>query len=206
MDFFPKNPKFFDLFEELAGKAETAGKILSNIKVSHNNIISLAKKTRELENEADEICHSLYRQADSTFITPIDREDIHALARTLDNIIDLIENLTSNLVLYRIKKQEYQFNKFTHVIGQATNKIFTLIELLKHKGKYIGQMRALIIEIHSLENEGDSLIRLSFQKLFTRRNPLHVIKWKDLIENLEEILDECEDTADIVDEIIVKNF
>lgn len=207
MDFFPKNPKFFDLFEKLAEIVAAGGEILPKIKIGKTSLLTYSKKTQELEHQADEICHRLYHEADSTFITPIDREDIHALAHILDNIIDLIENLTSNLILYRVTRETSEFNNFCQIINRATGKLYSLVSFLKHRNKNISQMRKLIIEIHSLENEGDQLIRRAFKHLFANhRNPIGVIKWKDLFENMEEILDECENTADISEEIIVKNF
>ncbi|MBI2616765.1 DUF47 domain-containing protein [Candidatus Gottesmanbacteria bacterium] len=207
MDFFPKNPRFFDLFIELSKIVNLSGNILLRVKVGSKNINSLAKKTWELEEEADTICHKLFYEADSTFITPIDREDIHIFSRNLDNIIDLIENLTSNIELFNIKREIPQFKPFVKVINKATSKVLQLVTLLKGQNKNIKEMRKIIIEIHSLENEGDRLIRQAFKYLFDNgKNPILVIKWKDLIENMESILDECEDSADIVEEIIVKNF
>lgn len=207
MNFFPKNPKFFDLFEDLARIVNSGGDILPKIKIRSKNIVSYAKKARQLEHQADTICHTLYHEADSTFITPIDREDIHLLSRNLDNIIDLIENLTSNILLYGVTREIAEFKNFTKVISQTTVKILQLVSLLKKRDKNVADMRKLIIEIHSLENEGDNLIRRALKHLFTdHKNLVVILKWKDLFENMEEILDECENTADIVEEIIVKNF
>lgn len=207
MTFFPKNPKFFDLFENLAEIVNSSGKILVKLKISANNVKTYSKKAWELEQAADEICHKLHHEAESTFITPIDREDIHLLARHLDNIVDLIEDLTSKIVLYKITREISQYQDFTLKIKNATEKIFALIGFLKYRDKHIPEMRKLIIKIHSLENEGDTLIRSAIKYLFANhKSHLIIIKWKDIFENLEEILDECEDTADIVEGIIVKNF
>lgn len=207
MDFFPKNPKFFDLFENLAEIVNSSGKILVKLKISANNIKTYSKKAWEFEQAADEICHKLHHEAETTFITPIDREDIHLLARHLDNIIDLIENLTSKIALYKITREISQSREFILKIEKTTEKIFELISLLKFRDKYIREMRKLIIEIHSLENEGDTLIRGAIKYLFANhRSHLIIIKWKDIFENLEQILDECEDTADVVEGIIIKNF
>ncbi len=123
MDFFPRNPKFFDLFEQLAIIVKSGGDILARIKIGSKNIASFAKKTEHLELDADTICHKLFYEADSTFITPIDREDIHIFSRNLDNIIDLIENLTSNILLFNVKRQIPQFKNFAQVINQATTNV-----------------------------------------------------------------------------------
>jgi len=154
MGLFPKNPKFFDLFEDLAEIVKAGGKILAKIKISPDNIKTYSKKAWELEQAADEVCHKLYHEAERTFITPIDREDIHLLARHLDNIIDLIENLTSKIALYKITREISQYKDFTRKISDATEKIFQLIGFLKFRDKHILKMRKLIIEIHTLENEG----------------------------------------------------
>jgi len=207
MNFFPKNPKFFDLFEELASIVESSGKLLKKIKITSTPLIFFPKKARQLEHQADSICHRIYHEADSTFITPIDREDIHLLAQNLDNIIDLIENLISNIILYKVDKEPLEFKQFTIIISKTTKKIDLLVSYLKNRAKNIPEMKKVIIEIQSLENEGDELMRRSLKSLFTNhKNPVVIIKWKDLFENMEEILDECENTANIVEEIIVKNF
>lgn len=125
----------------------------------------------------------------------------------MDNIIDLIENLISNIILYKVDKEPLEFKQFTIIISKTTKKIDLLVSYLKNRAKNIPEMKKVIIEIQSLENEGDELMRRSLKSLFTNhKNPVVIIKWKDLFENMEEILDECENTANIVEEIIVKNF
>lgn len=180
---------------------------MPKIKIGSGKLTSFCRKTRQLELAADSICHKLYYEADSTFITPIDREDIHLLAHNLDNIIDFIENLTSNLLLYKVTAETPEFKQFVKRIKKMTSKIFSLVSLLAGRDKNIPQMKKIIIEINSLENEGDKLIRRALKNLFANhKDPIFVIKWKDLFETMEEILDEGENTANIVDQIIVKNF
>lgn len=180
---------------------------MPKLKIGSKTIISSANKARLLEEKADSICHQLYFEADSTFITPIDREDIHKFSRNLDNIIDLIENLISNIQLFHVTKEIPIYKSFANLIEKATLKIEELTLLLKQREKKVKEMKKIIIDIHTLENEGDELIRRAFKYLFNNhKNPVIIIKWKDLIENMESILDECENTADIVSEIIVKNF
>lgn len=207
MDFFPRNPKFFELFEELGQFVHDSGQLLSKIKIGSKTFPAAVTKVRHLEDTADKLCHTLYREADSTFITPIDREDIHILAKNLDNIIDLIEDLVSNLQLYKITRTNDHFQKFTTIIKEATSKIVHILSLLKGRDKHILAMRKIIIEIHALENKGDTLIRAAIKDLFHNgKDPVSIIKWKDLYQTMEEVLDECEDAADVVEQIIIKNF
>jgi len=207
MHFFPKTPKFFDLFDKLAKKVELSGQLLKESKLNTASISKVAKKLRKLELEADIICHHITREADSTFIPPIDREDIHALARNLDTIIDYVENLQSLIQIFHLGRSNGQFTIYIETVAAATKQISLLVHELRHGGKNIAKMKKYIIKIHALENEGDELLRKSYTKLFSNHKPLiAVIQWKDIYKNLEDILDQCEVASDTIEEIIIKNF
>jgi uncharacterized protein len=207
MNFFPKTSDFFSQFEQLAQTVTKAGGLLAKIKLGQANVTSIAKSVQKLELEADEITHQIAHDADSTFITPIDREDIHALADHLDNLLDLIENVATGLTLYAIKKNGKEFYQYTELIGLALTEIEKLIFQIRFRGKDIAGMRTHIDTIHAIEKKGDVLTRQALTTLFTKKNnAVEIIKWKYVYDNLEMILDECEKTADCVDEIIIKNF
>ena len=207
MSFFPQNTIFFDLLEELSTLVTSSGKLIPKLKIGSKDAQAIYKKAFNLEHEADEICHKLFHEADSNFITPIDREDIHILAGNLDTIIDHIENVASNVILYKVRKEPVLFKDFGAIIQKSTVAVDSLVHGLRSGSKGIKEMKKEIIHIHSLENEGDQLTRKAFESLFARNtNAIEIIKWKDIYENMEEIMDECENTADIVDQIIVKNF
>lgn len=167
-----------------------------------------AQKIRKLELHADAICHKLSTEAERTFITPIDREDIHTLAQNLDEIIDQIEEVASKIVLYNgLAKDSGKLKAFSKLIHDTMGVIQKLIVSLKHRDKHIRDMKRYIQDIHTFENEGDVLIRQSIKELFSRqKNAIMLIKWKDLYETMERVLDESEHVADIVEVIIVKNF
>jgi hypothetical protein len=150
----------------------------------------------------------LYKEAERTFITPIDREDISELAKHLDDVVDVIEDCAAKLFLLTgSAKTTKDFQSFTVLIVEATAQVAALTELLKSRDKYVGKMRHHIIQIHELENKGDDLFRASLSRLFaTTRSPIAVIKWKDIYESLEAALDNCEHVADTVDFVIIKNF
>lgn len=208
MRFLPKNNYFFDYFEKLADLSTQVAQILHNSDINNPaKLLSQARLARKIEHQADSICHTIFQKADSTFITPIDREDIQALAKNLDNIIDLIENACSNLYLYHASEITSEFTQMTRLILESSHQVHALISHLKPNRKAIQEMKKIIINIHSLENKGDRLLGRSFQKLFSGGySAVDIIKWKDLYENLEEVLDQCEDTADTVETIIAKNF
>jgi len=148
MQFFPKTPKFFDAFEKLADQIQLAGVTITQVKVGTSSVTMCAKKLRELELTADEICHQISNQVNATFIPPIDREDIQALARNLDTIIDLIENSGSLLELYRIKTSNQWFTSYCKLLKQATTTTAELVRQLRFGNKKINKMRQLSIEIH----------------------------------------------------------
>ncbi|MBI2611329.1 DUF47 family protein [Candidatus Gottesmanbacteria bacterium] len=205
MQLFPKSPKFFDLFIDLATYVKTAGKTLPELKKS-NGIKPIFKTIQRVEADANKLRHKISNEADSTFITPIDREDIQLLAKHLDNIIDYIEDLVENLTIYKLtKKPEYR--ELTLIVREGTQSIDALIRKLKGKGNTVAEMKKIIDEIHNLELEGNRIYSKALKKLFSHsRNSISVVKWKDIFDLLNKILDECENTADVVNHIIIKNF
>ncbi len=209
MQLLPKTPKFFDLFENLASLTKKVARILDETKVGKDpkSIRESARKARALEEKADRICHKIFVEADGAFLTPIDREDIYLLAKSLDNVIDLIENVSSNLYLYKVTKATIEFKKFRELVVLISKEVYLLISELEKERKDIKKMRKHIIKIHSLENEGDELLGRAIKNLFSNhKSGIEIIKWKDIYENLESVLDECEDAADVVNTIIVKNY
>ncbi len=207
MNFFPKNSQFFEQLEKLSEIICRGGKMLSHTNIHQRDITKISEKARTLELSADALCQQIYQEADTAFITPIDREDIHLLVNSLDNIIDFIENVLSRLDLYHVEERLQQYHVLTTLVGKATENIHELVGLLKNKGKHLIAMKKLIITIHDCENQGDKLVREAFQELFSNHHePLAIIKWKDLLEDMENVLDECENTADLVNKVIIKNF
>lgn len=195
------------MFEELAHILHDASGYLMKIRSDQKRLPYYAKKILNLEHKADTLCHRLTHEAEQTFITPIDREDIHLLANSLDNIIDYIEDIATKLLLFNRIKHTKESKEFITLIHKASGVIESLVTLLQHRDKYRDEMKNSITTLHTLEHNGDVLFRSAMKYLFTKeKNPIAIIKWKDLYENLELIMDECEKTADIIGIIIVKNF
>ncbi|MBI4008617.1 DUF47 family protein [Candidatus Roizmanbacteria bacterium] len=207
MEIFPRSFDFFERFDELSNVIQKTTNLLTKVKIGSPRLNDLSGQARRLEIKADELCHELHKEVDLTFITPIDREDIYILARNLDNIVDLIENLISNIATFSVKKEEHDFNQFVRLIASATKQVVSLISNLKFRGKRIDEMRKLIVKINQEENKGDELVRNAYKNLFSNHtDPVELMKWKDLYATMEAILDECENVAYLVDEIIIKNF
>lgn len=207
MVFFPKTVDFFLRFENLASSITLVSSLLPKVKVGSPSLSNYAKIARKYENKADSLCHEIQRDVNLTFITPIDREDIYNLAIKLDNIVDLIENLISNLAAFSIKTEEKEFKPFIKLVIHITDNLVMLISKLKYRERKIDEMRSFMVKINKLENQGDELIRKAYHSLFSNHgDPIEIIKWKDLYTNMESILDECEKVASLVDEVIIKNF
>lgn len=208
MDFFPKTPKIFDELARLSALVGEAGRHLHTIKLGHPAVVKrVAAAVRDTEQAADNICHTIAYQTDASFVTPIDREDIHALKNDLNTIIDHIENVTTGIALYRVTRNGTTFNAFTTLIMRATDQVNTLVKELPHRDRHVTEMRERIAALHTIEKEGDVMIRKAYAKLFSGKTaPMTAIKWMKIFENLEIVLDSCEAVADRVDEIIIKNF
>lgn len=196
------------MFDELAQTIVDSSTLLEHYNIAKHDSLKLARAVTEKEKLADSICHRLRVEAEKTFITPIDREDIQRLAIHLDNIIDYIEDVTSRLAMYNGKmKVTQQYTSFTRLIHEAATITKKLVTLLKYRDKHRLQMKKHIVQIHDLEHKGDELMRNSLSLLFSRqKNAIAIVQWKDLYEIMENVLDECERTADAVEEIIIKNF
>lgn len=206
MDFFPKSAQFFDLLADLAALARDSGEIVKATSSAKKNGQQFARRSLILEERADRLYHQIRREADQTFITPIDREDIQQLAHTLDTIVDLTEDFASRLHLYKISKLPKEMATMQQLIFEATKEVYKAVDLLRNRTN--GQsLQQAIIAIHRLENKGDHELRLALQAIFaTSKNSILIMKWKDLLETTEKILNECERTADTVEQIISKNF
>lgn len=157
------------------------------------------------ESVGDEIAHSILEKLNTTFITPMDREDIHELTAALDDILDLIHATAQRLHLYGVREIRPDAVKLSHIILRASDEIVELIKDLD-KMKNPKGMKERWIEVNRLENEGDAVSRAAIAELFEKEaNPIEVIKWKELYEHLETAIDKCEDAANIVEAVCLKN-
>ena len=198
----PREERFFDLFVEDAANVLDGARQLEAMLRSYDNPDKSAKKIRETEHKGDEISHDIGHRLESTFVTPFDREEIHALIAGLDDILDLIEEVADTFVLYRIESPTKTSVKQSALVVQACE---TLHMALSHLRGF-NDLDKYIVEVHRIENEGDKLCRSAIAGLFDDgTKTIDVLKWKDVYSLLEDTIDKCEDVADMIERIVVKH-
>ena len=202
--FLPKEYEFFTMFDSLAGCAVESSKYFSELakKGLFSNESSL--RMRNIEHRGDDITHEIINKLNKTFITPFDREDIYSLAHELDSVIDLINSITSRINLYKITGIHEDMIQFTSIIESACIELEKSVINLRDLKKS-DQIKAHCIEVNRLENMGDQLRDTLIGNLFDKaKDPIHIMKWKEIFQECETILDKCEDVVNIVEAIIVK--
>lgn len=201
----PREDKFFDMFVTYAETIHKSSVLLKEFLVDVSNPQEKYKAIKDLEHDADNHLHDLFEELNKSFITPIDREDIHMIGRTLDDIIDKIDVTSSRIVMFNITEVRPQAVAFADVIIQATKEVIKLMNELKvmKKSKTLPQ---IIKDINLLEDNGDLIFREAVSELFNgQTDTLEVIKWKEIFEKLEGSLNSCENLANIVDGVVMKN-
>ena len=202
--FFPRDFNFFELFEKQISCAVDAARFFKKV-VSQGcvNEDSLSKMSA-IEHQADDVAHTIIEQLNKTFITPIDREDIHALAMEIDDIVDMINTIVNRMRIYNITGVDKNLQEFAVVIEQSVQAVARAIGGLRNI-KNVKVVFDACVEVNRLENVGDSMRDRVLMELFaTVKDPIAVIKWKDIYVDAETVLDVCEDVAHVVDSIMVK--
>src|SRR5271157_3468461 len=205
MRLFPKTEDFFELFEELADKIEEGGKLFLEMAKTRNYSEARVAKLKEIEHEADGITHRTYEKMHKTFLTPIDREDIYALVNKMDSILDMIEASAARMSLYRVKVPAKEIIDQSKILNKAIKKVKYIVHAMKNM-KNAKMILDACVEINTLENEGDIVMRMTMTRLFEQeKDPIELIKWKEIFERIEEAIDVCEDVANIVEGIVLKH-
>ncbi len=205
MRLFPKEEKFFDYFEELANKIVEGSRFFLAMTENHDYSESNIAKLKELEHEADVITHRTYEKMHTTFLTPLDREDIHALVNKMDSIMDMIEATAVRIYLYKVKKPDDEIIKQAKILDAAVAKIKIIIHALRDM-KNAKMILEACVEINTLENAGDVVLRTIIADLFVKeKDAIELMKWKEIFERIEEALDVCEDVSNIVEGIVLKH-
>jgi predicted phosphate transport protein (TIGR00153 family) len=200
--FAPREREFFDLFEEAGANIVRATELLERMLQQWPDHGELGRDVVVCEQEGDRITHDIIQRLNSTFVTPIDREDIYALASALDDIVDFVEEVSDFLVLYRIEAPMDQANELARILHQSARALAGAIPRLRT----FEDIHHFTIEVNRLENDGDRVVRQALASLFERGiDPMLVIRWKDIFERLEDAIDACETTANILEGIVIKN-
>jgi predicted phosphate transport protein (TIGR00153 family) len=205
LKIIPKDEKFFDLFEQQADYAVQGAKLLVELMKDPSDLEQKALLISQVEHESDEVAHEIAEKLNKTFITPMEREDIHALASALDDIIDFIDATVERMVLYKVGQPTEDAVHLANIILRAAEEMHGATKDLANF-RNPAPIKKRWIEIHRLENEGDTASRVAIARLFeNEQNPIEIIKWKEIYEHLEEAIDKCEDAANIVESVVLKN-
>ena len=198
----PGDREFFDLFEEAGGNIERAASLLDQMLREYPERNDLAREILIAEQEGDRITHDIIRRLNQTFVTPIDREDIYALASALDDVVDFTEEVADYLGLYKIEAPMAQAQELASVLAQCGRKIAEAMPRLRG----FKDISHYTVELNRLENDGDRIVREAIASLFDNGiDPMVVIRWKDIFERLEEAIDAAESVANILEGIVIKN-
>ncbi len=201
----PKEFEFFDMFDKLTGECITASKSLLDIvdKVSFKD--SDVQRIKDIELAADKITYEIFEKLNKTFITPLDREDIHSLAHELDSIIDLILKLSNMMKMYNVDKINKKFVEVLKLIDNSIYSITMAVKGLRNNKKSDKSIREHYDEVDRLEGLGDQLRNEAIAELFSGNyEAIYIMKWKDIFQTSERILDQCDDVGKIIETIIVK--
>lgn len=200
--FAPRDRLYFELFEEAGQNILRASQLLDRLLSNYPDNKELAEDIRACEHEGDRITHDIIDRLNHTFVTPIDREDILALASALDDIVDYTEEVADYLGLYKIEAPMDQAIRLARVLMQASKLIAEAMPRLRG----FRDISHYTVEINRLENEGDRITREAVASLFDGGiDPMVVIRWKDLFERLEAAVDATEHVANILEGIVIKN-
>ena len=201
----PREEKFFDLFNQQAENVLEGARLLKDLFENYTDLGEKRMLVEKAESHGDEICHRIIEKLNTTFITPMDREDIHALSAALDDILDFVNATAQRMDLYRVESVKPEARQLAGIIVRASEEIVALTESLNNMKNRKG-MKARWVEVNRLENEGDNVSRAAIAALFENgKDPIEVIKWKEIYEHLETAIDKCEDAANVVEAVVLKN-
>lgn len=201
----PKETHFFDFFEQHTKLSIQTCQELHAIALNPKELVMRVNRIKELEHEADQITHKCIDALHRTFITPIDRSDIHRLMKRLDDIIDSVDSAASRMMLYEMTHTRPELVQFTAVLVKATTEIDGAIHHLRKLAKAEDAIEKSCRAVYEAENEADQILRNALVQLFKEeKDTIQVIKWKEVFERLEKATDRCEEVANIVQGVVIE--
>jgi uncharacterized protein len=202
--FCPKEFNFFDLFEKQVAFAVEAARFFKVVASQGRVTDEALSKMEAIEHQGDDAAHTIIEQLNKTFITPFDREDIYALTKEIDDVIDMLNTIVSRLKIYHITNVDKNLVEFAAVIELSVQAMARAVGGLRNI-KNVQCVFDACVEVNRLENVGDTMRdRVLEELLASGKDPITVIKWKDIYQDAETVLDVCEDVAQVVDSIMVK--
>ncbi len=205
MRLLPREERFFDLFDKIAEKVVVAAEVLEDTLQDYGHLAEAITRLRALEHEADQLVHEAMDRLNKTFVTPLDREDILALTHVLDDVLDYTQSAADCMSLYGIPAPIPHSLEMAATLVSAAQQIRQGVTGLRNFGDIRGILDPCV-RINSLENQGDATNRQALRALFGGgQDAVTILKWREVYEHLETALDRCEDVADVLQTIAVKN-
>jgi predicted phosphate transport protein (TIGR00153 family) len=203
MKFFPKEIDFFEIFDRTSLNITKAASHLVDLMENFDNLEARAKEIHEIEQDSDMLTHDIMKKLNKTFITPIDREDLYGLASRMDDVIDLIWAVADRIAVFKVKESMPGAVEMSKDLLTTAEVMHKAVKKLKEKN--YSHVQEYCIEINRLENRVDRGFRDALGKLFDEvKDPILIIKWKEIYEHLEDASDRCEDVANVLEAIVLK--
>jgi uncharacterized protein Yka (UPF0111/DUF47 family) len=202
LSFIPREEKFYSDFQALADELQRGARLLEEMLAPPKPLWGKADEIKEVEHKCDFLTHGIIQRLNRTFVTPLDREDIHELARSLDDVMDAIDASATLIRLYRLETVRFGVRELATNITSCTKEVRLALDALEqHKG-----VTTHAVEINRLENEADRTHQEAVGRLFDdEKDPIVVMKWKETLDLLEAATDRCEDVANVLEGVVVKH-
>ncbi|MGQ0762701.1 MAG: DUF47 domain-containing protein [Acidobacteriota bacterium] len=199
----PREDQYFDLFVQMTNYiVEAVRELRDMLNDKQPNFAEYSQRIKRLEHACDELTHTISTKLNKSFITPFDREDIYLMSSALDDIVDLIDDAARAIIIFDVREIKPYAQDFAGVLEKMTEQLREVVAMLQ-KPKNLTQR---LVEIHRLENDGDDIYHNAIAELFhEERDPLTVIKWKEIYEKLEAAVDRCENVANIIESVMIKH-
>ena len=203
----PREDKFFILFKSSAANMLAVSKLLVDLMEDYTNVPQKAEEIGRLEEEGDHIIHEIMRSLHQTFVTPFDREDIAELAKSLDDVVDTIEEVARTMVEYRIGEPTQKARELAQIVQLTAEALKQGVDKLHFRGAKLREILPHAVEVNRLENEADKLTSRAVGELFSDDDirTIEVLKWREIYNLLEAATDRCEDAADVLEGIVLEH-
>ena len=206
LSFLPKENRFFFLLHQSAMNIHAVALRLQDLMDNYENVPAKVREIKELEDFGDEIIHNITHSLHRTFVTPIDREDILALAGRLDDVVDAIDEAAQYTLEYKIEEPTEYARQLCTIIVQCGEQLVSAVALLSTRGSKLRDILPMAVELNRLENEADRVASRARGDLFSDRyDVVQVLKWRDIYDDLEQATDRAEDAADVLEGIVLKH-
>jgi predicted phosphate transport protein (TIGR00153 family) len=201
----PKEHRFFELFEQQATVIKKGLDLFELLLQEYSRRKELTQQIKDVENDADAVAHQIIQLLNNTFVTPFDREDIQTLVNRMDDVMDLLEKASARMEIYDLPAPPENIDEMLAILQKAFDKISSAVGMLRD-WKHREAIFQICVEVNSLENQGDAVLRTSLERLFKEASdPFYVIKAKEIYESLEDAIDRCEDLSNVIEAIVIKN-